>query len=478
MLLQAIAKPLLLEVERQMPPAQSEKYIGSVIKVAGFEGKVLEALFLLGNPPAGIVAQLKQMAQNRPIPSALVMAVMKASKRAIELGLVTLGDIVEAAAVQAKDVPFPFQFFHDVSEKEMGQVSAEDWGRFFNAYAKADSPDAYRFVVEAVKKSKLFWDSAVAFMALRESSARLTEWCGTARSLVAMMNGECVLRMYNVIRDLTMDELRFGHITTPAGLKLIQKSAVHPVKKAQGFCRRGSGYEEGLGEPSEHDAPPMLVLRGWRELALLLRLAPPTGDTLELMNAALEVHERPFAQAFAEILQRYGSLSVAIDWLEELFKGRQSRQVLGLDILWILVSRNPLLFPYLATVLQRFTGEGKAHDLLGAKSRRILDEVFTFGLPPDVLALFQRPEVRVACSPGTRPTRLGRLPVSVSLPPRKGDSELPGLSTSFPTTAGSFSRPKPTVVRAFTCQRRHRMSLVGPCPVHLLPAPLNDCVSC
>jgi hypothetical protein len=46
----------------------------------------------------------------------------------------------------------------------------------------------------------------------------------------------------------------------------------------------------------------------------------------------LEVHERPFVQAFAEILKNFDP-STVIDWLA----GKQARQAIPLEVLWLLV---------------------------------------------------------------------------------------------------------------------------------------------
>jgi hypothetical protein len=465
-LLQGIAAPLLFEAERRLSPASFEKYIVNIVKVTHLEGKVLGTIFRLANPPQVIITQLKQIGQAKPMSVEVLSTLMKAARRAIDLGVVTLADLIENAIVHARDFTFAFQFFYDISADEFEQVSHDELLRFFSAFARNDSPNGYRFVVEAAKKSDFFWAPSVAFMTERENTVRLSEWCTAAHSLTAVLDGEALRRLYDFIHELTIEELRFGHITSGPGLKLIQTRPAKRRPLAKFYSTQvlpSVGRllaDESLANCPENDTHHVLPVRGWREIALLLRLAPPTAVTLELLNMALELHERPFAQAFSDVLRRFGSLSVVVEWLETLFNGRQSRKILGLDILCLLVRGCQSLFQYLAEVLRRFSDETKPDDVLPAKVRGIYQEVLALQLPPDVIALFEQPDARTIRFAPFREGRRRSVSGSASLPPQMSDSKLPMLC-SFPSLPAGLTDAKPLLIHVSGPQRRKRFSLIA-----------------
>jgi hypothetical protein len=172
-----------------------------------------------------------------------------------------------------------------------------------------------------------------------------------------------------------------------------------------------------------------MQLRGWRELAFLLQLAPPTPDTLDLMTRALDVHERPLAHAFADILKRFTRLEVET-FLESLLSARWARQIIALEILSILVQSSPLLWEYLAAVLCRYTNNPAAPEIVSSKALRILGQVIDSGPPRDILCLFHRPELRVLHSDGQRDAWRVGLSASTSFTTHgaaKVQSHLPAL---------------------------------------------------
>jgi hypothetical protein len=75
----------------------------------------------------------------------------------------------------------------------------------------------------------------------------------------------------------------------------------------------------------------LLAVSGWREIAALLRLAPPAPRTLELMTLAMDRHPRALVPTFQEVLARFPP-EEAMSWIAPLLEGNQQRQCIAVDI--------------------------------------------------------------------------------------------------------------------------------------------------
>jgi hypothetical protein len=434
-----IARVLLVQVEARQPQPMAEKYIMTVLKVTGIEGKALEGILTLANPPASLMAQVAQIVKARPIPQEIVLPLMKCARRVVDLGYINLQDLVEnaiafARTADAKGLELTVEFFQNLADEDIEILDPKLWLYFFDAIARSGSGIMYRFVIAAVKKSRLFWGPAVALMALRETSGHLEEWCNTFEVLTHVMNDGFLQRLYDVLEELTSDEFTFGHITTPSGLKIVQRT---PPQRYQPRLDGGIRCAFSASEEFHWDIGTAMQLRGWREIVLLLRVAPSTPKTLDLLARILEVHERPLAQAYADVLRRYGSTVVVVEWLETLFRGRQSRKVLALDILWALVNRSNSHFQYMAALLHRCMTEPTIPELVSAKAKRILRDVHALPLPPDVIELFDRSSASLKHFPQVREVRArASLPASISLPPMQPKRKLPLLDANAENGAG------------------------------------------
>jgi hypothetical protein len=425
--LRAIARPMMQQIELQLPPESAEAYIGGIVKTVKMDTKVLEAVFELTNPPASILGQIEQMVKMQVVQPGLVTMLMRCSKRVVELGVISLGDLIEKAiGVSGKEFVFPAEFFSRLSDADFARVPNEMWLLLWDCFATVSNRNAYRFVVEAVKRSRLFWEKALAFFMLRESSGRLEEWASALTAILPIVDAEFQDRVHAIVYELTICELTFGHITDSTGLKLIQTTRAQRQNPQflrdfdlDGVSRRRAGAEDG-GEA----VLPQVQLRGWRELALLLRLARPTAETLELMMRAIDIHERALGPTFAEILKGYSKL-IVVNWLERLFAGRQARQLLALEILWQLARSCSTLWDFLALVLRRYTSGPGVPDLVGAKALRILREIFDAKLPAEIIGLFDRPSIGCLRSAGQR--EAWRVGVSASMTV-KGEVRLPSLA--------------------------------------------------
>jgi hypothetical protein len=289
-----------------------------------------------------------------------------------------------------------------------------------------------------VKKSKLFWESAFDFLSARDTVGRMEEWGATFTAILHIVDVDMQHRLHAVLRDLTISELVYGHITSLGGLKIIQSTHarpfgpqfVHELEVDGPARRRRNSWEDGF--PNDRFQG---QLRGWREIGFLLQLAPPTAETLELMTRALDVHERPLAHTFAEILKRFNRLEVE-GWLESLLVARQARQILALDILSTLVRSSSSFWEYLASVLRRYTDDPAAPEIVAAKALRILRDVIDSQLSREIVALFHRPDLRSIRTESQRDAwRVGLSAATscVAHPQQKAESRLPALGpTAFP----------------------------------------------
>jgi hypothetical protein len=409
------------------------------------------------------------------MPLSLLSALMRSPKRALDLEIANVVTLVEnAIEASGQDFPFPVDFFSRLPDSNFADVPAELWRRLWDSYVHGRNQGAHRFVIEAVKKGELFWDKALAFLGQRETSAHLEEWAATFTAVVQVVDSEKKDRLHAVLRELTICELTFGHITSAGGVKMIQNApgnkfgpnTFRDLELEDLFRRKSNSGEERVG--TEAPPPPSQVqVRGWRELGLLLRLAPAIPETLELMMQALDVHERPLAPAFADILKRFSTSSV-VNWLDLLLRGRQARQLLAMDILWILVRSCPTLWDYLAAVVRHCVNTPDIPDLVGSRAIRILREVFDSSLPPEILALFETPGPRSLRRQGERDAWRGVLAPSLSLRPQsrvKGDCRLPALTPPSSPGAAAGGQPlsrKLSITNSLSASSMRRLILAHP----------------
>jgi hypothetical protein len=362
----------------------------------------------------------------------------------LDLGLVSLQELIEAAiAVSGKDFVFPVEFFDRVPDREFSRANEELWLRLWTAYVQPSRGWAYRFIGPAVKKSRLFWEPAIAFLSMREASGRLEEWSSAFAATCHAVDGDVRERVNAILYELITCELTFGHITKPSGLKIIQSTHGQTVDRSVQKCfdhefasppRPFTAQESSSPEKGGSHSSSQVQLRGWRELAILLHVAPPTSQTLDLMMKVLEVHERPFTQVFVNVLKNFDRPSI-IQWIDKLLTGRQARQIIAMDILWMLARSYPNMWEYLAAVLHRFTTTRDVPDLVNSKALRILREIFDSSLSSDIIGLFTCPELRNLRSQAQREAWRVTIRSSLSLfePSMRADSRLPLLGGSSPS---------------------------------------------
>jgi hypothetical protein len=228
------------------------------------------------------------------------------------------------------------------------------------------------------------------------------------------MDAEFAARLNSLLRTLTMDELTFGHVTSANGQKHIQSE---PAQRSLLFVTReadGVGIMQSISDlPKVDGMLPQVQLCGWREIGQLIQLAPATPETLSLLRAVLDAHERAVAPAIAAVLARFEEGAVT-EWIEWLLAGRQARQVLAMEILWILARQAPAHWPLLATTLRRFTDDREAPDLVASKALRVLRDVFDAGLPAEITDLFRQPDVEKMQFLGQRDAWQTNTPVIVA----------------------------------------------------------------
>jgi hypothetical protein len=420
-LLRIVSKVLLVQAEARLAAPIAEKFILNVLKYTGIEGKVIDALLKLENPPRKAVNEVKQMRDRKPMNRSFCMSLLKAGKRVLQLEILTMADVIEIVTMHSKEFDLSLDIFANFPDDELARVSTESWVKIASQCGEVGTNSSFQFIVERVKKSRAFWDPAVILMTSRENTVHLDDWCATVQVLLEILDSEPRHHLYEFLKELTMDELQFGHITPFSRSKIIQKSpqTFRDRKKFRGLYRQD--YDGDY-----HSLP----LRGWREIALLLRLAPPTPETLSLLDFALDIHERPFAQAFAEVLHRYGSASVIIEWLEKLFAGRHSRKILGFDILLAMIVQSHFLCTYFATVIDRYISDPATHELVSSKAMRVHRAVLSLSLPSSIRQIFDHPAAPVVHCPKLRGFKPS-IPMSVSLPPQKPVSKIPVLKSGI-----------------------------------------------
>jgi hypothetical protein len=451
-----IAHPLMVQIERQLAPDVAGKYLNRIIKVTRFGRPIVEALLSLRHPPRSILDALLPSIRAAHIAPELLATLMKSVDRTIELQLVTLKEMVEEAIRLARcDFEFPLEFFARVPDAEFAQLPKELWLRLAAAYAKPTAPGSYRFIVEAAKRSNAFWGAAIAFLESREASSRLEAWCPAFAAVRSVVDAATAVRLNSLLHNLTMDELTFGHVTGAGGQKHIQSE---PAQRSSPFGPRDQigvvCIRQSVSDLLRVDAAIHPVqLCGWREIGQLLQLAPATPETLALMRAVLDAHERAVAPAIAAVLARFEEGALA-EWIKWLLTGRQARRVLAMEILWTLARHCPAAWPLLAATLRRFTDDPGVPDLVGSKALRVLRDIFDAGLPAEITELFDWPDWRKIQFPGQRDAWRAHALVSPDFqrPTPKREAKLPPLSappTQPIVTSSSLQvwRPRPQFLR-------------------------------
>jgi hypothetical protein len=202
------------------------------------------------------------------------------------------------------------------------------------------------------------------FLVSPEAVQHFDAWCRTFGIIIRLFPSKEQGLLYNHLKELTLRELKSGHVTTAPGIKVIQMSQIP---------RLGLRTLDVADQPEPGFVErPVIAVRGWRELSALLRLAPAEPATLELLNSALEVHSMALVPALIDVLNRFDSQSI-VRWVGRLLAGTQRQQVMAIDILVGTMDQHSEVRRKLIDVLAGYMKIENTPELVKTKARRTLE---------------------------------------------------------------------------------------------------------
>jgi hypothetical protein len=350
--LSLVAKPLLRQIERHFPREEADQAIVSLLRVVKMNSKLMDAVIAMANPPAFLVDTVRQALQTDSIQPLIATILIKRWPRPRELNIVSVADLARSVisspcAVPEKSAGLLALLKDVLKETNLGPEEMVD---FFNVYAKPEYSISFQFVAVGIENSIVVRDAAIQFMQHPHAFSQLREWCAIFPTVVGFATHESQKTLFKLLHHLTINEISYGHVTTATGLKFIQTQPFIPrrlrtnsstvVEKTglpvPAMGRRLASFSQ---LPSCATEVPIL-LRGWREISLLLAIAPTTPETLGLMIAALRVHGHALTSTFARILAAYDR-QAAMAFIGQLLGDTQQHRVMGLEILARLSATRP-----------------------------------------------------------------------------------------------------------------------------------------
>jgi hypothetical protein len=331
------------------------------------DSKVIEAVLSLANPPPALLAKIARIACADEIAPLSLISLMKQWPRVRQLRLLTVADLFSKAAVSSIVMHHNPQvllgFFTDIPLDEVVNIPPSDLLAFFHAFCESNLKGGFDMVVAAIERSHdVFAEAVVGFLMREKAMMHLSLWCNAFPSVIGKIAEPFRGQLYERLHTMTQNEIAFGHVSTAGGTKQIQDHAV-PRSQAMSLEKfdvvadppllmnnRIEGCTSLAYIEYQKTGAPQLVVQGWREIAALLSLAPPTDSTLQLLDQAMEVHAKALVGTLVKVLNQFDS-DTMFAWIEKLLAGTQQKQTIAIELFVGVVEAHADLFPKILNIV-------------------------------------------------------------------------------------------------------------------------------
>jgi hypothetical protein len=254
--------------------------------------------------------------------------------------------------------------------EDFAAVSQDDFREFAADFFKYSRAEAFGFCKHAIKIIPWLEPDICGFLLDPRVAVRFDAWCDAFAHIAPLVSPEWQRELFEFLHTLTLNEVQFGHIVLPDGMKEIQSKPMASDRNSAGQFR-----VDNMALPTNPLASFGLAagmrlnnvcLTGWREVSALLLLAQPNEETLEVMGKAAEVHPRALSSTFAKILARFDD-AVIDQWITGLLQGSQQRKMIALDILAEIGDR---VRPLLLRAILKFVSDSRSPELLRCRALR------------------------------------------------------------------------------------------------------------
>jgi hypothetical protein len=367
--LRVASRQLFLAIERSYPRNEAIELLRELTAAVTFDAKMVHASLSLLEPPDFLVSGVAFVLKAEPVPPRAILAVLAEWRKAVDLGLTTVArlfDLINGSeALQSESPPQVLDFFLALSKEELETVAHDTISRFVRRVGELSPTQGLLLCKPALEKLPYLYEEIFDFLRDSQTTMYFDEWCRTFPTVLPLLSDKDRNAMIDFLYDLTWCEMTHGHVSLSTTLKMVQRTA----SSDEGRDAIGS-------DPDFMFSSHRLTVRGWREIAALLALAPIEPVTLSMMERALNVHAHALVEPFTEILARFPADSVR-DWIAGLACGCQQKQIITINLLVALVRVHPTLYPLLVGTVARFVNNERAPQLVRCRAIRAVADVRT-----------------------------------------------------------------------------------------------------